>query len=124
MGERYAIKGKLGEGGQGSVYRAVDRNLERVVAVKRLVLSLSGMAPERAREELLREALAFPLVDRILARVALDLWSGRGQVQLWDLVEGLDDETYQCVLAGLRHLKPIEWSGAPMVWRQPKVARS
>ncbi len=56
MSERYAIKGKLGEGGQGSVYRAVDRNLERVVAVKRLVLSLSGMAPERAREELLREA--------------------------------------------------------------------
>lgn len=84
---------------------------------------------ERARlrlepEELLMEAGAFSTGERILIRVALDLWSGKGDVHLWDLVERLDDENYQNVLAGLRHLRPIEWDGAPMVWRQPKMARS
>jgi len=84
---------------------------------------------ERARlrlepEELLIEAGAFSLGEQILIRVALDLWSGQGHVHLWDMVELLDDGNYHHVLAGLRHLRPIEDDGAPMVWRQPKRARS
>lgn len=75
-------------------------------------------------EELLVEACAFSTGERILVRVALDLWSGTGHVHLWDMVERLDDENYHHVLAGLRHLRPIEEDGAPMVWRQPKMARS
>jgi hypothetical protein len=85
--------------------------------------------PERARlrmapDELLTEAGGFSTGERILIRVALDLWSGQGHVQLWDMVERLDDENYHHVLAGLRHLRPIEEDGAPMVWRQPKRACS
>lgn len=34
--ERYEIKGKIGEGGRGAVYRAFDRQLNRNVAIKRL----------------------------------------------------------------------------------------
>lgn len=34
--ERYEIKGKIGEGGRGAVYRAFDRQLNRPVAIKRL----------------------------------------------------------------------------------------
>jgi hypothetical protein len=75
-------------------------------------------------EELLMEAGALSTGERILIRVGLDLWCGQGHVHLWDIVERLDDENYHHVLAGLRHLRPIEEDGAPMVWRQPKMARS
>ena len=61
--------------------------------------------------------------ERVLIRVALDLWCSSGQVQLWDIVERLDDDSYHSVLAGLRHLRQIEPGKAPMVWRQLKMAR-
>jgi hypothetical protein len=79
----------------------------------------------RLRQEpewLLAEAEAFSTGEKILIRIALDLWDGSGQVDLWDIVERLDEENYHNVLAGLRHLRPIQEDGAPMVWRQPKMA--
>ena len=35
--ERYDIKGKIGQGGIGAVYRAFDRRLNRDVAIKRVL---------------------------------------------------------------------------------------
>ena len=35
--ERYTIKGKIGQGGVGAVYRAFDNTLQREVAIKRLL---------------------------------------------------------------------------------------
>ncbi|MCG8599497.1 MAG: serine/threonine protein kinase [Verrucomicrobiales bacterium] len=37
MADRYEIKGRIGRGGVGAVYHAVDRRLEREVAIKRLL---------------------------------------------------------------------------------------
>jgi hypothetical protein len=79
----------------------------------------------RLRQEaewLLAEAGAFSAGEQILIRIALDLWNGAGKVDLWDIVERLDEENYHNVLAGLRHLRPIEEDGAPLVWRQSKMA--
>ncbi|HEY7726836.1 MAG TPA: protein kinase, partial [Candidatus Eisenbacteria bacterium] len=52
----YRIVGKLGEGGMGEVYRAVDLSLDRPVAIKLLPAGAAG-DPE-ATERLLREARA------------------------------------------------------------------
>src|SRR5581483_5364825 len=39
---RFLIQAKLGEGGMGAVYRAVDTTLDRVVAIKALHPALSA----------------------------------------------------------------------------------
>lgn len=61
--------------------------------------------------------------QRILIRMALDLWNGSGEVKLWQIIEGLDDNNYENVLIGLRHLRGIDDDNdSGMCWRQPKMA--
>jgi formylglycine-generating enzyme required for sulfatase activity len=49
LAERYTIDGVLGEGGMGVVYRAIDAQRERKVAIKALHASLMGDAEIRRR---------------------------------------------------------------------------
>ncbi|MEP6621749.1 MAG: protein kinase [bacterium] len=55
LGVRYDIKGVLGAGGMGTVYRAVDRELQEVVAIKTLkpeMLAADETALERFKGEI------------------------------------------------------------------------
>ena len=47
--ERYATKQTYGEGGMGTVFRAIDHRLQREVAVKQLRQRLQGHAESRHR---------------------------------------------------------------------------
>jgi hypothetical protein len=71
---------------------------------------------------LMESAYGYSSGEQILIRVALDLWNSSGDVKLWHIIECLDDDTYENVLTGLRHLRRIDPDGPEMRWRQPKMA--
>jgi serine/threonine-protein kinase len=62
--DRYEIRERLGQGGMGAVYRAVDTKLGRTVALKTVAAFRRGdkLTPE-IRERFMREALAASRVD-------------------------------------------------------------
>ena len=59
--ERYDIQGKLGEGGRGAVYLAKDRQLNRTVAIKRLLAEEKDA--DAAYEALLNESRALSSIN-------------------------------------------------------------
>jgi serine/threonine protein kinase len=57
MEERYEIKGKIGQGGLGAVYRAFDVRMNREVAIKRIAANSSDASiSDEATKQLLKEA--------------------------------------------------------------------
>lgn len=57
MEDRYEIKGKVGQGGLGAVYKAYDVRMNREVAIKRIVANSDDESlPEEATRQLLKEA--------------------------------------------------------------------
>lgn len=76
---RYRIEGRLGHGGMGSVWRALDMRLDRPVAVKLAAASpTSSSSPGQARRRLRREAealaaLSEPTIARVYDLVEADL---------------------------------------------------
>lgn len=57
MEERYEIKGKIGQGGLGAVYRAQDLRMNREVAIKRIITSSDDTnLPAEATRQLQQEA--------------------------------------------------------------------
>jgi serine/threonine protein kinase len=63
----YDVQAVVGQGGMGIVYRAVDRQLQRPVAIKKMRPELACSAP--ARERFLREARAMAMLvhDHVVA---------------------------------------------------------
>jgi eukaryotic-like serine/threonine-protein kinase len=77
--DRYVIEGPLGRGGMGSVYRARDRKLERLVALK--VMSVEAGSEQTradARARLLREGRAAAALDHPNAVVIHDVGEADG----------------------------------------------
>ena len=61
--ERYEIKGEIGQGGVGSVYRAFDTQLNREVAIKRVLADGGHEDQEEATKNLLKEATALSSIQ-------------------------------------------------------------
>lgn len=59
MADRYDIKGRIGRGGVGAVYKAIDKRLDREVAIKRLLpLEETQLNESTGSDSLEKEAMA------------------------------------------------------------------
>jgi len=83
----YRIVAKIGRGSQGVVYRAIQRCLDRVVALK--VVSLRGSPSGHLQHRLQREARAIGRLSHPNIVRAYDYGESRGRIYLaMELVEG------------------------------------
>jgi len=85
--DRYRILDILGQGGMGAVYRAVDENLDVVVAVKENSFLTEEYARQFRREAKILASLRHPNLPRVFDYFVIDQ---QGQYLVMDYVEGDD----------------------------------
>jgi serine/threonine-protein kinase len=107
----YRILEKIGEGGMGVVYKAVDVNLDRTVAVKALNSELSGNAELEQRFRTEMKALANLNHTNLTTLYALFTGNGRPLM----VVEFIEGETFEQMV---RRRGPIPSEEAISLFRQ------
>lgn len=87
LNNRYRIVEILGQGGMGSVYRAIDENLGLEVAVKDNLFTTDEYARQFRREALILAGLRHPNLPRVTDHFIIQ---GQGQYLVMDFIEGED----------------------------------
>ena len=87
LNNRYRIVEILGQGGMGSVYRAVDENLGVEVAVKDNLFTTDDYARQFRREAIILANLRHPNLPRVTDHFVIN---GQGQYLVMDYIEGED----------------------------------
>lgn len=85
--KRYRIHENLGQGGMGSVYRAVDENLGMEVAVKENLFTTDEYARQFRLEAVILANLRHPNLPRVSDHFVI---AGEGQYLIMDFVDGED----------------------------------
>jgi len=87
INNRYRIAEILGQGGMGSVYRAVDENLGVDVALKENLFTTEEYARQFHREAVILATLRHPNLTRVTDHFVIE---GQGQYLVMDYIEGED----------------------------------
>ena len=99
LGGRFQLEGKLGEGGMGSVYRALDLQSRRSVAIKILRKDLSES--RHARRRFAREARAASMLDHDNIVRVLKFYDETRPYMVMELVDGVSMRRF------VRREKPV-----------------
>ena len=87
LNNRYRIIEILGQGGMGSIYRAVDENLNVEVAVKENLFTTEEYARQFRREAIILANLRHPNLPRVTDHFVI---APQGQYLVMDFIEGED----------------------------------
>jgi serine/threonine protein kinase len=87
LNNRYRILEILGQGGMGSIYRAVDENLGVEVAVKENLFTTEEYARQFRREAIILANLRHPNLPRVTDHFVIE---PQGQYLIMDFIEGED----------------------------------
>jgi len=87
LNQRYRILDILGQGGMGAVYRAIDENLDTIVAVKENSFFSDEYARQFQREAKVLANLRHPNLPRVFDYFVIDQ---QGQYLVMDYIEGDD----------------------------------
>jgi serine/threonine protein kinase len=87
LNNRYRVVEILGQGGMGSVYRAVDENLGVEVALKENLFTTDEYARQFRREAVILATLRHPNLTRVTDHFVIE---GQGQYLVMDYIEGED----------------------------------
>jgi serine/threonine protein kinase len=85
--KRYQIRENLGQGGMGSVYRAIDENLSVDVAVKENLFTTEEYARQFRLEAVILANIRHPNLPRVSDHFVI---AGEGQYLVMDFIEGED----------------------------------
>jgi len=85
--QRYRILDILGQGGMGAVYRAIDVNLDMIVAIKENSFQTEDYARQFQREAKILASLRHPNLPRVFDYFVIDQ---QGQYLVMDFIEGND----------------------------------
>lgn len=85
--KRYQIRENLGQGGMGSVYRAIDQNLGVDVAVKENLFTTDEYARQFRLEAVILANIRHPNLPRVSDHFVI---AGEGQYLVMDFIEGED----------------------------------
>lgn len=95
------------------------RNFRKRMAISRLFAFDPGLEAYlfdssnlRSRPEVLMDdAWELSVEQRILLRAALDIWNGRGNVFLWELLNQMNGERIACLIEAIRIYGVLHRSG-------------
>jgi eukaryotic-like serine/threonine-protein kinase len=87
INQRYRVLDILGQGGMGSIYRAMDENLGVQVALKENLFTTEEFARQFRREAVILASLRHPNLPRVTDHFEIP---GQGQYLVMDFIEGED----------------------------------
>ncbi|RYD18951.1 MAG: serine/threonine protein kinase, partial [Verrucomicrobiaceae bacterium] len=90
MEERYEIRGKIGQGGLGAVYRGFDTRMNREIAIKRISVNEEDPAlKEESTKQLMQEAGALASLQHPHIVTVYDVGSDEdGPYVVMELING------------------------------------
>lgn len=105
LNQRYRILDILGQGGMGAVYRAIDENLDIIVAVKENSFLTEEYARQFQREAKILASLRHPNLPRVFDYFVIDQ---EGQYLVMDYIEGHDLRQWMSLEDNISEIEAIQ----------------